>query len=116
MIYSEDAPKLENELHNEFVHRRINKINLRKEFFRVQLADVRHLLESKEVSVHWTMLAEAREYRETLAIEHDSHLPRAKSARRRQRLPCFEYAGDTQLKSRPFCSEEIQVSLTGMGA
>lgn len=74
MIYSEDAPKLENELHNEFVHRRINKINLRKEFFRVQLADVRHLLESKEVSVHWTMLAEAREYRETLAIEHDSHL------------------------------------------
>jgi hypothetical protein len=69
MIFSEDAPRLENELHKEFAHLQVNKINPRKEFFRVPLADVRHLLESRELEVHWTMTAEAREYHESLALE-----------------------------------------------
>lgn len=69
MIFSDDAPKLENELHKEFAHLQVNKINPRKEFFRVPLADVRQLLDSRELEVHWTMTAEAREYRESLVLE-----------------------------------------------
>ncbi|MCF6285330.1 MAG: DUF4041 domain-containing protein, partial [Candidatus Hydrogenedentes bacterium] len=69
MIFSEDAPKLENDLHKQFAHSRVNKANARKEFFRVQLTDIKSLLEAQEMSVKWTMAAEAREYRETLALE-----------------------------------------------
>jgi hypothetical protein len=41
MFYSEDAPSLETALHRRFSHRRINAVNLRKEFFRVSLAEIR---------------------------------------------------------------------------
>jgi uncharacterized protein YoxC len=69
MIYVEDAPALENELHRHFEDNRLNKINLRKEFFQVQLTDIREVIEAKGVEVHWTMLSEAQEYRESLTIK-----------------------------------------------
>ncbi|XXR56030.1 GIY-YIG nuclease family protein [Sorangium sp. So ce385] len=37
MIWSEDAPALENALHREFHYRRANLINERKEFFHVEI-------------------------------------------------------------------------------
>ncbi len=40
MCYSEDAPSLENALHKHFTNRRINAVNLRKEFFRVSLEEI----------------------------------------------------------------------------
>lgn len=69
MIFSEDAPALENKLHKHFVENQINKVNHRKEFFRVNLKKIREELEGFGLSAKWTMLAEAKEYRETLAIE-----------------------------------------------
>ena len=70
MIMSEDAPELERRLHKHFIMNQINKANHRKEFFRAKLADVRHEIESSlGIEVKWTMAAEAREYRETQAIE-----------------------------------------------
>ncbi len=47
----------------------VNKVNHRKEFFRASLSDIRSEIESIGIDVKWTMAAEAREYRETLAIE-----------------------------------------------
>lgn len=40
MIFSEDAPRLENILHGHFRDKEINKINHKKEFFRVDLNEV----------------------------------------------------------------------------
>lgn len=40
MCYSEDAPALENTLHKYFSNRRLNAVNLRKEFFRVSLEEI----------------------------------------------------------------------------
>ncbi|WP_437272755.1 GIY-YIG nuclease family protein [Staphylococcus succinus] len=40
MIFSEDAPKLENTLHRHFRHREINKVNHRKEFFKVNIDEI----------------------------------------------------------------------------
>ncbi|ASJ73412.1 DUF4041 domain-containing protein [Granulosicoccus antarcticus] len=40
IIYSEDAPKLENELHRHFDGKRVNVVNNRKEFFRVELNQI----------------------------------------------------------------------------
>lgn len=69
MIYSDDAPSLETELHKFFVNQQMNKVNPRKEFFRIGLADIRKEIESRKIETKWTMAAEAAEYRETIAIE-----------------------------------------------
>ncbi|WP_299772454.1 DUF4041 domain-containing protein [uncultured Pseudoteredinibacter sp.] len=68
IINSEDAPTLENELHNFFSHARLNKVNLRKEFFSTTIAEIRQAVEDYDLEVHWTMSAEAAEYRESRAI------------------------------------------------
>jgi hypothetical protein len=69
MIYSEDAPALENKLHKHFVIMQVNKVNHRKEFFRVDLAHIREEIETLGIKAKWTMAAEAAEYRETKLIE-----------------------------------------------
>lgn len=68
MIYSEDAPALEAELHNKFQEQRINKVNHRKEFFRFGIKEIRKTVDNLGVEARWTMLAEAQEYRESRAI------------------------------------------------
>lgn len=69
MILSDDAPALENQLHKHFLLNQVNKVNHRKEFFRAPLADIRREIEELGTEAKWTMTAEAREHRETLAIE-----------------------------------------------
>jgi len=69
MMFSEDGPMLESELHQRFGGTKVNKVNPRKEFFRVRLTEIKSLVEQMGIEVKWTMAAEAREYRETLAME-----------------------------------------------
>lgn len=69
MIYSEDAPSLEKALHKNFLKSQMNKVNPRKEFFKVTLGAIRSEIERLGVETHWTMTAAARDYRESLAIE-----------------------------------------------
>jgi hypothetical protein len=71
LILSEDAPSLENQLHKHFMLRQANKVNQRREFFRVSLHEIREEIEKLGVTtgVHWTMAAEAKQYRESQAIE-----------------------------------------------
>jgi hypothetical protein len=69
IIYSENAPQLEYELHRKFGDRRLNRINNKKEFFKVTLDEIEQFVnEHTNASIEFTKLAEAREYRETLAI------------------------------------------------
>jgi hypothetical protein len=69
MILSEDAPGLEKQLHKRFLQSQLNKVNPRKEFFRLSLKEIRETIEGMGISAKWTMVAEAREYRESLAVE-----------------------------------------------
>ena len=68
MIYSEDAPALERMLHDEFDDLRINKVNYRKEFFRLPLERIKAIVLAKGLNAAFTLAAEAREYRETQAL------------------------------------------------
>ncbi|MET0636137.1 MAG: DUF4041 domain-containing protein [Chitinophagaceae bacterium] len=69
IIYSENAPQLEYELHQKFKERRLNRINHRKEFFRVTLEEIESFVnEHKNAAIEFTKLAEAREFRETLTL------------------------------------------------
>ena len=69
MIFSEDAPKLETTLHKVFVDNQVNKVNPRKEFFKVSISNIRNQIESMNIQAKWTMIADAYEWRETQAIE-----------------------------------------------
>lgn len=69
LIFSEDAPALEGQLHKHFVLNQLNKINHRKEFFRADLAHIRGEIEKLGLSPKWTMTAAAAEYHETQVLE-----------------------------------------------
>jgi hypothetical protein len=69
LIASDDAPALETALHRRFLDRQVNKINRRKEFFKVSLSELRRMTEELGIEAAWTLAAEASQFRETLALE-----------------------------------------------
>lgn len=71
MIYSDDAPALERQLHKKFLKSQLNKINPRKEFFRLGINDVKNYIDTIGINCKWTMAAEAKQYRETLKLEEE---------------------------------------------
>jgi hypothetical protein len=86
MIACDDAPALEGVLHETFDEERINKVNYRKEFFRVPLDRVRALLADKGFEVTFTMLAEAHEYRETQGLNKMTPAEREKYHLQREQV------------------------------
>lgn len=70
MIYSDNAPKLEKDLHNIFTNNRVNKINSRKEFFEVDLVQIRDkALEMIDSEVDFKLTALAEDYYESLKFK-----------------------------------------------
>lgn len=69
IIYSLNAPQLEYELHKKFSERRLNKVNHKKEFFRISLEEIEAFVKQHaNAEIEFTKLAEAREYRETQSM------------------------------------------------
>lgn len=66
-IFSDDASGLETELHKRLNDRRVNKVNLRKEFFNVSIDELEELVNEicPTAEFNRTMLAE--EYRQSLS-------------------------------------------------
>lgn len=71
MISCDDAPSLENAMHREFHGRRLNRVNRRKEFFRVELDEIRAFVESQYGEVDYVADAEALEYRQSLEMSDE---------------------------------------------
>jgi len=66
IIYSDDAPAMEASLHKKFTHSRVNAVNMRKEFFRVSLDDIRSAVDDiSEHEVDFRITALAEEYHES---------------------------------------------------
>ncbi|NDU73823.1 DUF4041 domain-containing protein [Actinomadura sp. DSM 109109] len=65
LIFSDDAVGLENKLHQEFSERRVNQVNLRREFFYATPAEVREVLEriAGNHLLEYNETPEALEYR-----------------------------------------------------
>ena len=69
MIFSENAPDLEAKLHNHFDAYRVNKVNPRKEFFKISIDDIEtYIDENYDETVEFTKVPVARDYRESLAM------------------------------------------------
>jgi seryl-tRNA synthetase len=66
MVFSDDAVGLETHLHHQLAGRRLNLVNLRREFFRARPAEVRDLLTRLDASiVEWVDEPEALEWRQS---------------------------------------------------
>ena len=85
VIYSENAPKLENDLHEEFAARRVNRMNLRRECFRVSLEEIMAAVEKHHGTVTFVTKPEAEEYRKSNAMRAREQPPRS---------PLVEQSGD----------------------
>ncbi len=69
LIFTEDAPKLEAELHRAFEDRKVNMVNSRREFFKVPLAEIEAVVHQKfDKSVEFVQNADAEQFRESERI------------------------------------------------
>ena len=62
-IFSEDAVTLEAELHRRLADCRVNKINVRKEFFKVTLDDIEKIVQETDPTASFNRTMAAEEYR-----------------------------------------------------
>lgn len=69
MIFTEDAPGLENALHNAFETKKLNKINTRREFFAVSLEEIKEEVRKNfDKTVEWKDTPEAEQYRQSILL------------------------------------------------
>ena len=69
-IFSEDAVSLEKKIHEMLNEKRLNKVNLRKEFFKVSLDELEKLVEEIEPTAEFNRTMLANEYRASLEINN----------------------------------------------
>lgn len=68
-IFSDDAPSLETKLHNRFSDKAVNKVNSRKEFYKVPLRKIEDaVINEFDATIEFTELAKAEEYRRSMEI------------------------------------------------
>jgi hypothetical protein len=70
IIYSDNAPELENTLHKKFDNKRVNLVNTKREFFNVPIEDIEKVVQELGLTIHLTKVAEAREYRESKSLRN----------------------------------------------
>lgn len=81
MVFSSDAVGLEHHLHHELTDRRVNLVNLRREFFRAHPADVRDILTRLDASiVTWVDEPEALEWRQSETVRREAKPIETKSS------------------------------------
>jgi hypothetical protein len=83
MLYSDDAPGLEHEMHRLFQDRRLNRVNARREFFQdVSLHEIDQFVRNKGLSAQFLQIPEAREYRQTLAMREQGRKATTEAVKR----------------------------------
>lgn len=71
MVFSDDAVGLEKALHDTLTEQRVNKVNLRKEFFYSDILELQKLVEELDPTVEFKPTLMAQEYRQSLAMKED---------------------------------------------
>jgi len=73
MISSDDAPTLENTLHKELHKHRVNRVNLRREFFKVDIETIAKLVQKYHSKIDYLATPEALEYNESLNMSEEDY-------------------------------------------
>lgn len=69
-IFSDDAVGLEQKLHNMLNEKRVNKINLRKEFFKVSIDELEELVTSIDPTAEFNKTMLAEEYHQSASLNN----------------------------------------------
>jgi hypothetical protein len=125
VLETEDAPALEFKIHQQFLEMRINKVNLRKEFFRVTLTEIRKAGEKLEHgkdfhgTISWTEKARAQQYYESCHIDtnvesREKWITRAQQiAERRKRMALRALSSGVVVPSEPVGSRVLEDGIAG---
>lgn len=71
MIFTDDAPALENALHHAFDDRKLNMVNQRKEFFNVTLDEIKEVVKKNfDKTVEFIDVADAEQYRISMKMKN----------------------------------------------
>lgn len=68
-IFSQDAVSLETELHHRLNEKRLNKVNLRKEFFQIPLDELEALVNEIDPTAPFNRTMAALQYRQSLSMD-----------------------------------------------
>ena len=68
-IFSQDAVALENKMHEILNDRRVNKVNMRKEFFKISIDELEKIVEEIEPTAEFNKTMIAGEYRQSLSSD-----------------------------------------------
>lgn len=68
-IFSDDAVDLETKLHSILNEKRVNKVNRRKEFFRIPIDELEQLVQEIDPTAEFTKTMAAEEYRQSLSSD-----------------------------------------------
>ncbi|MCB9430753.1 MAG: GIY-YIG nuclease family protein [Ardenticatenaceae bacterium] len=68
-IFSNNASQLETDLHRKLNNQRVNKVNLRKEFFRATIDEIEELVYSLEPSAEFNRTMLAEQYYQSMSVE-----------------------------------------------
>jgi Meiotically up-regulated gene 113 len=71
MVFSDDAVGLEQKLHQTLESARVNKINLRKEFFYSDIVNLENIVQDIDPTVEFTKTMKAIEYRQSQSIRDE---------------------------------------------
>jgi hypothetical protein len=69
LIFSDNAPELENQIHKKLHSQRVNKINLKKEFFKTSIDELEGLVYSLEPSAEFNRTMMAEQYYQSMAVD-----------------------------------------------
>lgn len=69
-IFSNDAVKLENLLHEKLNDKRVNKVNLRKEFFYSNVDELEALVHEIDPEAQFTRTMAAKDYRQSISTDN----------------------------------------------
>jgi len=69
LIFSNNAPDLEYKLHKQLNNKKINKVNLRKEFFNTTIDELEDLVYSLEPSAEFNRTMLAEQYYQSMAVK-----------------------------------------------
>ena len=70
-IFSDDAVGLENRLHTILDHKRVNKVNMRKEFFNVSIDELEQIVTDIDPTAEFNRTMAAEEYRQSLSADEN---------------------------------------------
>ena len=79
-IFSKDAVELESKMHTILTSQRVNKVNLRKEFFRISIDELENLVNEIEPAAEFNKTILAEEFRQSLSSEEGFEVPQVPKA------------------------------------